>query len=317
MIVKRMVHKMQTRSMIIILSIIIASSIIFALTFELPTTEHYEIEITGMKDVYLVGEPYSFSYILSGYGYVCGGKDVHFPDQNGDSMRIISSSSCIAGVPMEEFVFDIQKEYGTTYGHVGIKNPGTYTVGVEFEKSGNFEPTQSGYSFHVVEKICDEQNSKDKAQCFADAFDSCTSAYIELVFPTGEGDGIFVTGIVESWNDCNLRAFTDHTQDRYKGNSNGIRSICDGIILDEESITFENCNNEDIPPLRFDKQYYLHKERCEIYGGYWDFEFNTCFDFSDDYDCETMGGELVGRAYTGEQPDYSKKSHSFVCKFRK
>jgi len=67
MIVKRMVHKMQTRSMIIILSIIIASSIIFALTFELPTTEHYEIEITGMKDVYLVGEPYSFSYILSGY----------------------------------------------------------------------------------------------------------------------------------------------------------------------------------------------------------------------------------------------------------
>jgi hypothetical protein len=25
----------------------------------------------------------------------------------------------------------------------------------------------------------------------------------------------------------------------------------------------------------------------------------------------------VERAYTGEQPDYSKNSHSFVCKFRK
>ena len=45
MIVKRMVHKMKTRSMIIILSIIIASSIIFALTFELPNTEHNEIEV--------------------------------------------------------------------------------------------------------------------------------------------------------------------------------------------------------------------------------------------------------------------------------
>jgi len=69
--------------------------------------------------------------------------------------------------------------------------------------------------------------------------------------------------------------------------------------------------------LRFDKQFYLHKERCEIFRGYWDFEYNTCFDFSDDYDCEDMGGELVGRAYTGQQPDYSKKSDSFVCKFRK
>jgi hypothetical protein len=88
-------------------------------------------------------------------------------------------------------------------------------------------------------------------------------------------------------------------------------------MINDESIIFENCNNEEIPPLRFDQQFYVHKERCEMSGGWWDFEFNTCFDFSDDYDCEIMGGELVSRAYTGEQPDYSKKSHNFVCKFRK
>ena len=88
-------------------------------------------------------------------------------------------------------------------------------------------------------------------------------------------------------------------------------------MINDESISFENCNNADIPPLRFDKQFYLYKERCEIFRGYWDFEYNTCFDFSDDYDCEDMGGKLVSRAYTGQQPDYSKKSDSFVCKFRK
>jgi hypothetical protein len=278
--------------------------------------ENYEIQITGMKDVYLVGEPYSFSYVISGYGYSCGEKKVYFPDQNGDTMTEISSSSCIANTPMSDFVFDIQKKMGTTYGHTGIKNPGNYIVAVEFERGG-MEPTQGGHGFHVVEKICDEQDPKDKAQCFVNAFDSCTPAFVELAYPTAEGDGIFVTGVVESWYDCNLRVYTDHTQDRYKGHSDGTRSICDGIVLDDESIIFENCNNEDIPPLRFDQQFYLHKEKCEIYGGWWDFEFNTCLDFSDDYDCENMGGELVERAYTGEQPDYSKNSHSFVCKFRK
>jgi len=321
---------MKTGLIIVILGVVIGLSVVLGLTLRLPVDsnspisfessfreEYYEIEITGMKDVYLVGERYDFSYIISGYGNSCGSKTVSFPDQNGDTTQIISSASCVAGTPMKEFVFDIQKEYGTTYGHVGIKNPRTYTVGVEFERSSNFEPTQSGHSFHVVEKICDAQNSKDRAQCFADTFDSCTSAFIELIFPTGEGDGIFVTGVVESWNDCNLRVYTDYTQDRYKGDSDGTRSICEGIMINDGSISFENCNNEDIPPLRFDQQFYIHKERCEIYGGWWDFEINTCLDFSDDYDCEDIGGELVNRAYTDEQPDYSKKSDSFACKFRK
>ncbi len=76
--------------------------------------ENYSIEITGMKDVYLVGERYDFSYILSGYGHPCGSKTVTFPDSNGVIMTIASSASCIANLPMEMFVFDIQKERGTT-----------------------------------------------------------------------------------------------------------------------------------------------------------------------------------------------------------
>ena len=310
---------MKTIFIITILSIIITGSIIFAISIQSNSyfpKEHYEIKVTGMKDAYLIGERYDFSYILSGYGDSCGETKITFPDQNGDTIGIISGSSCIAGVPMKEFVSDIQKEYGTTYGHVGIKNPRYYGIVIEFE-SINFEQTQGGHGFYVVEKICNDKNPKDKAQCFADAFDSCTSAFVEFATPTAEGDGILITGVVESWNDCSLRVYTDHTQDRYKGNSDGTRSICEGITINDESIVFENCNNEDIPPLRFDQQYYLYKEKCEIHDGYWNFEYSTCFDFSDEYDCKDMGGKLVSRGYTSEQPDYSKKSDSFACEFRK
>lgn len=115
------------------------------------TQEHYEIEITGLKDVYLVGEKYDFSYIISGYGHPCGSKAVTFPDSNGAPITSASSASCIANLQMGIFVFDIQKEQGTTYGHIGIKNPGTYTVTVTFDKPSKYFPTTVSKEFRVVE----------------------------------------------------------------------------------------------------------------------------------------------------------------------
>ena len=114
--------------------------------------EHYAIEITGLKDVYIVGERYDFSYILSGYGHPCGGKTVTFPDSNGDTIGSASSASCIANLPMGIFVFDIQKERGTTYGHVGIKNSGTYTVTITFDSPSQNFPTTVSKEFRVIEK---------------------------------------------------------------------------------------------------------------------------------------------------------------------
>jgi len=114
--------------------------------------EHYEIKITGLKDVYIVGERYDFSYILSGYGHPCGSKAVTFPDSNGDTIGSASSASCIANLPMGIFVFDIQKEQGTTYGHVEMKNPGTYTVTVTFDRPSQHFPTTASQEFRVVEE---------------------------------------------------------------------------------------------------------------------------------------------------------------------
>jgi len=113
---------------------------------------HYEIEIIGLKDIYFVGEQYDFSYIISGYGYQCGSKKISFPDENGNYTKIISSSSCIADVPMEEFVFDIQKEHGTTFGHITLNNPGTYTITVTFDRPNQYFPTTVSKEFRVVEK---------------------------------------------------------------------------------------------------------------------------------------------------------------------
>ena len=113
------------------------------------TQEHYEIEITGLKDVYIVGEKYDFSYIISGYGNSCGSKTVTFPDSNGDT---IASASCIANLPMGIFVFDIQKEQGATYGHVELKNPGIYTVTVTFDKPSKYFPTTVSKEFRVIEE---------------------------------------------------------------------------------------------------------------------------------------------------------------------
>lgn len=116
------------------------------------TQEHYKIEITGMKKIYRIGEQYDFSYILSGYGTSCGSKTITFPDQNDDIMTMASSASCIADVSMEEFVFNIQKEQGTTYGHIKLKNPGIYNVTVTFDRPSQEFPTTAIKEFRVVEK---------------------------------------------------------------------------------------------------------------------------------------------------------------------
>jgi hypothetical protein len=155
---------MKTSHVIIILGIVITGSVIFGVTFKMPLDysgisfespfreEHYSIEITGMKDVYLVGEQYDFSYVISGYGHSCGSKEVTFPDQDGNTMKTISSSSCIAGVPMNEFVIDSQTAYDTTYVHGKINNPGTYNVTIIFDRPSQDFPTMASKEFRVMEK---------------------------------------------------------------------------------------------------------------------------------------------------------------------
>jgi len=154
---------MKDSHLIIIVGIVITGSVIFGLTFKMPLDgsgqisfesplkEHYSIEITGMKDVYRIGEQYDFSYIISGYGYSCGSKKITFPDQNGNTMMIIDSSSCMAESPMKGFVYDTEKELLTTSVHGTIKIPGIYNVTITFDRPSQEFPTTAIKEFRVVD----------------------------------------------------------------------------------------------------------------------------------------------------------------------
>ncbi|MCV0372340.1 MAG: DUF4362 domain-containing protein [Nitrosarchaeum sp.] len=233
--------------------------------------EHYDIEITGMKDVYLLGEQYDFSYVISGYGHECGSKKVTFPDSNGDTTGIYSSSSCVANAPMKNFVFDIQKEQGTTFGHVTLNKAGHYIVAVEFEQNSNFEPTQKGHDFFVVEKICNDiSDAEEQAKCLVDSLDSCESAYLAQRFPDNSGGTVSVVAVVESWNDCRLRVYTENSLGEHTP-YNGIRSICNIAKVDGHSLLFEECNNAEYPPISLTSQ---NSKHCNNSVGQPDFE---CF----------------------------------------
>ena len=116
---------------------------------QFPRPEHYEIEITGLNDTYLIGEAYSFSYILSGYGSSCGSKMITFPINKTENMTEGSSASCLKSNPID-FVLDVREVYGRTYGHVALQETGNYTVTVSFEKGTN-GPTVAQKNFIVIE----------------------------------------------------------------------------------------------------------------------------------------------------------------------
>ncbi len=136
--------------------------------------EHYSIEITGMKDIYRIGEQYDFSYIISGYGNSCGSKTITFPDQDGNTMKTISNSSCIAGVPMKEFVLDSQKQYDTTSVHGTIKIPGIYNVTVTFDRPSQEFPTTAIKEFRVP-PINSWYNNQTRDTDLQTVIDSCAN----------------------------------------------------------------------------------------------------------------------------------------------
>ena len=243
-------------SLLIIIGMVMTGSVVFAIFFS-PSLgdEHYDITISGLKDVYLINEPYFFSYTISGYGYSCADSEITYPDDNGNTVRNFIDADCNAGEPKTKFIIS---STDPNMKSIGIKNPGRYNVNVLFDKSppAHIEPTQSGKEFHVVEKICDDDNDKEKIQCFSDSFESCTSAYIKTNFSTVEGDPIYVIGVIESWYDCTLRVYLDTTQDRYGGHSTGIlRSVCEDVVVAEDHWTITGCNNFDLPPkMAYGKQ---------------------------------------------------------------
>ena len=118
---------------------------------ETSTKEHYTIEIFGLKDEYLLGEEYSFYFVISGYGSSCAGYDVRYPDENGNMLGMGTEPLCALNIPLHEFKIN-HFNMNDYFGNMVIKELGTYTVTVTFDKPNKYYPTTISKEFNVVEK---------------------------------------------------------------------------------------------------------------------------------------------------------------------
>ncbi len=119
--------------------------------------EHYKIEIIGLKDEYSVGEKYSFSFVISGYGYSCANHQASYPDENGNIIHMGAEVLCAPEKSMHEFKFNPLDGKGAL-GNTGIKKAGTYTITVTFEKPNKYYPTTISKEFRVVKPIKENFN---------------------------------------------------------------------------------------------------------------------------------------------------------------
>ncbi len=124
-----------------------------------PTTilleEHYEIEIIGLNDEYILGEEYSFSFIISGYGHECATYEVLYPDENGSIVGMGAEPLCDPTMTLHEFEINYSDKK-RTLGNVVIKNPGVYTVTITFDKPNKYFPTTVSKEFQIIESVMDD-----------------------------------------------------------------------------------------------------------------------------------------------------------------
>lgn len=115
------------------------------------TQEHYEIEIIGLEDEYVLGEEYSFYFIISGYGHECTGINVSYPDENGKLQGSGQEHICDPNLVMHDFEIN-STDRQELFGNIAIKNPGTYIITVTFDRPSQYFPTTVSQEFRVVEE---------------------------------------------------------------------------------------------------------------------------------------------------------------------
>ena len=91
-----------------------------------------------------------------------------------------------------------------------------------------------GASFHV-EKDCNDIDARKEAQCFKDAFETCTFAQSNAVIYTIEGDAMYLEAIIKA--DCKIHVTFDNSGDKFGGPGKGITNdICTNVELQEKYI---------------------------------------------------------------------------------
>lgn len=176
---------MKTEYMVIIVSVIIVGSVIFALSFEYSfEKEFYEINIQGMKEEYHIGDKYSFYYTLSGYGNTCNAWTVYYPDKDGSIQHNGAVIDC-TGIANNHLSYDSRKDNRIFTSFVP-EIEGKYNVTVSLENANNL----GYYEFTVLPKKVDSSitvgsDESKVLECYAlfqcdsmkQNFDECINSY--------------------------------------------------------------------------------------------------------------------------------------------
>jgi hypothetical protein len=172
-------------------------------------------------------------------------------------MTVGETAACLKSIPTD-FVLDSRKIYGKSFGHVQLQETGNYTVTVSFEKGDN-GPTIVKKSFVVIAhsfsnieevlsykgKDCNLLGFAD-VNCFVESFNNCSSAKIEDVHHTVEGDPIFSIAMIKSSEDktlCRIIVFEDTTKDKF-GIPGITKYTCSSLKLDDMYLNISPCINE-------------------------------------------------------------------------
>ena len=113
--------------------------------------ERYAIEIIGLKDEYVLGEEYSFYFVISGYGHECAGINLSYPDEDGKLQAWGQMPLCDPNLVMHDFEIN-STESQELFGNIVIKNTGTYAVTIIFDQPNKYHPTITTQEFRVVEE---------------------------------------------------------------------------------------------------------------------------------------------------------------------
>lgn len=234
----------------LIIIAIIAAIIVSVAIIEIVTENkepYVSSEITGIKHAYKIGEPISFTETVQGYYLPCVFPDYEILDET--TMEQVWKHKIVYPCPFSKSPQEFRKINIVPNGNIAspiINQTGQYILRSYSSYPDKYDETE----FSVVEKMCDSSDLKERVQCISDSFDSCISSYMQTTYPTVEGDPIYITGIVESWNDCKLLVYEDTIHDRFGDkNSSAIkRSYCKDIVVKEDYWTITGCDNFDIPP---------------------------------------------------------------------
>lgn len=142
---------MKTRLLIIIGIFLISTiGILFSYSYviQIFSDEHYEIEITGLKDTYTLDEVYSFNYHVTGYGYGCAAITVTYTDEEGEILTTRSEPLC--DVERNLGIINTRSHQGPL-GNIAIKIPGTYEISVTYDPVGSFLSETVTKQFEIID----------------------------------------------------------------------------------------------------------------------------------------------------------------------